>query len=221
MQMTRLTRGLGVLVLGAAGLGASLALAGPTGANVTGFDPPPPSGSGGFYDSSGPITAAPSGDSVQLVVTVEQPDTNATPDGSIMLTWNPADFTLVGTGSDTSGVCTTGTGTLTCTYTDMAHTFKSVGYDSAGGAPGSQRHDYGDSADGRSSNELHVLAGHQQRSNHEGSVQERRLGDPHRFRRSTLQEPGRLRELCQHGRPQLRFRIARTLIGTRWPIAAA
>ncbi len=135
MQMTRLTRGLGVLVLGAAGLGASLALAGPAGANVTGFDPPPPSGSGGFYDSSGPITAAPSGDSVQLVVTVEQPDTNATPDGSIMLTWNPADFTLVGTGSDTSGVCTTGTGTLTCTYTDMAHTFKSVGYDFTTGAP--------------------------------------------------------------------------------------
>ncbi|HEY2562216.1 MAG TPA: hypothetical protein VGI44_00820, partial [Acidimicrobiales bacterium] len=75
----------------------SLALAAPASANVTGFDPPPPSGSGGFYDSSGPITVAPSGDSVQLVVTVEQLGTSVTPDGSISLTWNPADFTLVGT----------------------------------------------------------------------------------------------------------------------------
>lgn len=130
MEAKRLFGGLGALVLCAGGLVAGLgALAGPASATVTGIAPPPPGGAGGFYDANGsPITTAYTGETVYLTVTVEQAGSTVTGDGTIDLTWNPRDFALVGTGNDSSGACSTAPGSLTCSYTDMATTSKSVAY---------------------------------------------------------------------------------------------
>ena len=130
MEARRLVGTLGALVLGAGGLLAGLgAVAGPASATVTGIAPPPPAGAGGFYSAGGAaITTAHPGQTVYLTVTVEQLGSVVTADGSIDLAWNPKDFTLVGTGNDSTGSCTTSSGSLACSYTDMGLGSKSVAY---------------------------------------------------------------------------------------------
>ena len=87
------------------------------------------SGSGGWgWDTSAnaPVTSVAVGDaSDPLTVTVLQPNTE-TADGDITVTYNPYDFSLV---SESDGTCTTLNGnTEACTYSDLAHSAKSVSF---------------------------------------------------------------------------------------------
>ena len=66
------------------------------------------------------------GQTAPFTVTVVQ-DGEASPNGSITLTWNPSDFAGPTSGSDGSANCTTastGNG-LSCTYSDLSHQYKS------------------------------------------------------------------------------------------------
>ena len=61
-----------------------------------------------------------------FTVTVVQ-DGSEYANGSITLTWNPTDFSGPTAGSDSSASCTTAStgNALSCTYTDLAHQYKS------------------------------------------------------------------------------------------------
>jgi hypothetical protein len=107
-------------------------------ANVTGIDPAPPDGSGGFYDSSGqPTTTVQPGDTVTLVVTALQ-DSNQVADGHIHLTWHAGNFVYVGNG-DKSATCTSKVNSVDCDYTDFAHSAKSDSFTFTVGASVSGR----------------------------------------------------------------------------------
>ena len=92
-------------------------------------------GSGGWgWDASanGPVTSMKVGDTNPLVVTVLQPAAGEVANGSVTLTWNVDDFALASKPGD--GTCLSGSsalpdvagGYLTCSFTDLAHTAKSV-----------------------------------------------------------------------------------------------
>jgi hypothetical protein len=90
---------------------------------------PASGGSGGFGFNNTlnkPISVLRVGNTYPFTVTVVQ-DGNENADGSITLTWNPADFTGPVTGGDSGAQCTTAStgNAMSCTYTDLSHQFKS------------------------------------------------------------------------------------------------
>jgi hypothetical protein len=103
-------------------------------------DPGSGGGSGWGWNPSlnngagGAVTDLTVGDPASFTVTVVQDglgdggDGDYSSTGSITLTWNPSDFTGPTSGND--GTCeTASTGNaLSCTYTDLAHQYKSVGF---------------------------------------------------------------------------------------------
>jgi hypothetical protein len=113
---------IGLTAIGAIiGLGAAPAFA------SAGIDPAPPTGSGGFYNTNpgDPITTAVLGQTVNLVVT-DVPPASEDPNGTFALSYTAGDFQFLGA---SDGVCGTTTLTgVTCTYTDLAHSAKSVSF---------------------------------------------------------------------------------------------
>lgn len=86
-------------------------------------------GSGGWgWDdvANAAVTELHVGQPAGFTVTVVQ-DGSEYANGSITLTWNPADFSGPTAGSDNSASCTTAStgNALSCTYTDLAHQYKS------------------------------------------------------------------------------------------------
>jgi len=86
-------------------------------------------GSGGWGFNNvlnAPVTDLTVGQTYSFTVTVVQ-DGAENADGSITLTWNPTDFAGPTAGSDGSAVCATAStgNALSCTYTDLAHQYKS------------------------------------------------------------------------------------------------
>jgi hypothetical protein len=81
--------------------------------------------------ANAPVTDLTAGSTNTLTVTVLQPNGESS-DGSITLTYNPYDFSYVGN-SDSSAACVDETSGLgypaeSCTYTDLAHSAKSDGF---------------------------------------------------------------------------------------------
>jgi len=72
-----------------------------------------------------PNTGLNPGDNTTLTVTFEQ-DGNEVSNATVTLSWN-GDLTFVSNG-DGSAVCVTGSHSVTCTYTDFAHQYKSDSY---------------------------------------------------------------------------------------------
>jgi Collagen triple helix repeat (20 copies) len=88
-------------------------------------------GAGGWgwdNDANAPVTDLAVGSTNTLTVTVLQPNTE-TANGSVTLTWDPYDFTLVGN-ADAGANCTTTADypSMSCTYSDLAHSAKSDGF---------------------------------------------------------------------------------------------
>ena len=69
-----------------------------------------------------PNTGLHPGDSTTLLVTVQQDDPQS--NGTIAITWPAGELAFVSNG-DSSATCTPTTSSVTCTYTDFAHGFKS------------------------------------------------------------------------------------------------
>lgn len=107
-------------LLGGVG-GASIAGA------TAGIDPAPPAGSGGWYASGQPTTAAQPGSTVSLTVTDVPPGAEDA-NGTFAISWPTGTLSYVGNG-DTSATCSQapsgGLTTETCAYTDLAHSSKS------------------------------------------------------------------------------------------------
>ena len=90
---------------------------------------PESGGSGGFgYNAAQhkAVTTLTVGQTYPFTVTVVQ-DGSQNANGSITLTWNPADFSGPTAGSDTSAQCASAStgNAMSCTYTDLAHQYKS------------------------------------------------------------------------------------------------
>jgi len=94
------------------------------------IDADPNSGGSGGWGWNNVLNAAVTdltvGQTYPFTVTVVQ-DGSENSNGSITLTWNPTDFAGPTTGSDGSAVCATAStgNALSCTYTDLAHQYKS------------------------------------------------------------------------------------------------
>jgi hypothetical protein len=82
------------------------------------------SGWGWDSNANGPVTSLTVGSTNTFTVTVLQPNSEAA-DGSVTVSYDPYDFTLNGTPAD--GTCSLSTGEMSCSFTDLAHSAKSIG----------------------------------------------------------------------------------------------
>jgi hypothetical protein len=89
-------------------------------------------GGGGWgWDASAnaPVTQLKVGSSHTLTVTALQSKGDLQADGTYTVTWDPNDLKYVGHSGDTSAKCTHTVGnSITCSYTDLAHTSKGDGF---------------------------------------------------------------------------------------------
>jgi len=91
----------------------------PVNANLS-LDPAPPNGSAGWYPNPNfdNVTTIPTNSPAALTVTVIQ-NNGVLADGTITVNYDPLALTLVTSPGD--GTCTTGSGTVSCTFTDLSH----------------------------------------------------------------------------------------------------
>jgi hypothetical protein len=126
MKLKRLWLCLAVVGI-AAGATVSSGVASFAGPTLLGIDGAPPFGTGGWYSTGGgSITSTYPGSPVTLIVTALQPGPEYA-DGTFTVTYNPSDFSYLGN-NDTSATCVPSTGSVTCSYTDLAHSAKSDGF---------------------------------------------------------------------------------------------